>query len=57
MRGQMYDYECDEDTAGYDYLYDGGESEARKEWAGNELEEFSQSDKEAFIKSENKTLN
>jgi len=47
----MYDYECDEDTAGYDYLYDGGESEARKKWAGDELEEFSQWDKEAFIKS------
>ena len=45
----MYDYDNDEDTAGYDCKYDGGESEARKEWARDELEEYSQPDKEAFI--------
>ena len=49
MRGKMYDYDNDEDTAGYDCKYDGGESEARKEWARDELEEYSQPDKEAFI--------
>ena len=47
----MYDYEYDEDRAGYDYIDDGGESEARKKWACDELEEFSHWDKEAFIKS------
>jgi len=29
MRGKMYDYDSDEDTAGYDCKEDGGESEAR----------------------------
>ncbi len=47
----MYDYDYDEDTAGYDYIDDGGESEARKKWARYELEEFSQWDKETFIES------
>ena len=47
----MYDYDNDEDTAGYDCKYDGGESEARKEWARDDLEEFSQPDKEAFIEA------
>ena len=51
-RGKMYDYEYDEDRAGYDYLNDGGESKARKKWARYDLEEFSQWDKDAFIKSE-----
>lgn len=46
----MYDCEYDEDTAGYDYPNDGGESEARKEWARDELEEYSKyEDKESFI--------
>lgn len=47
----MYNYDYDEDTAGYDYIDDGGESEARKQWARYELEEFSQWDKEGFIES------
>jgi len=47
----MYEYDYDEDTAGYDYENDGGESEARKEWARDELEEYSDWDKNAFIES------
>jgi hypothetical protein len=47
----MYNYDYDEDTAGYDYENDGGESEARKKWAHDELEEYSQWDKDAFIES------
>ncbi len=50
MRGKMYNY--DEDTNGYDYIDDGGESEARKEWIPAEIEEFSKcEDNESFIES------
>ena len=47
----MNEYDYDEDTAGYVYENDGGESEARKEWARDELEENSHWDKNAFIES------
>ena len=51
MRDKMNEYDYDEDTAGYVYENDGGESEARKEWARDELEENSHWDKNAFIES------
>lgn len=47
----MYDYDNEEDTAGYDHMHDGGESEARKKWARDELEEYSDWDRNAFIES------
>jgi len=51
LRDKMNEYDYDEDTAGYVYENDGGESEARKEWARDELEENSHWDKNAFIES------